>query len=392
MIYNTFKDYSLSALGFGCMRFPTFGAGRGAPVNEEETFKLIDYAMKQGVNYFDTGFSYHEGQSERVLGRALKRYPRDSFYLATKFPGHEIRDSFNPKAQFEEQIGKCGVDYFDFYLLHNVYENSIHAYLNPEWGIIDYLLEQKKNGRIRHLGFSCHARMETFLKFLDLYGDQMEFCQLQLNYVDWTLQDAKSKYDILSERGIPVWAMEPLRGGRLAKLTPESEAKLKAERPDESIAAWSFRWLQRLPNVGVILSGMSVMEQVQDNVQTFSSLKPLNDQETKLLEGVAAEMADLLPCTACRYCCSECPQSLNIPTLLNYYNDCRVQPGMVVSMAIDAMLPEERPSACIGCGSCIQVCPQNIDIPGAMTAFQEILNKLPHWADVNKARESAEKK
>ena len=227
-------------------------------------------------------------------------------------------------------------------------------------------------------------------EFLDTYGGEMEFCQIQLNYLDWTLQDAKSKYDLLTERGIPVWVMEPVRGGKLASLAPENSAKLKAQRPGESIAAWAFRWLQTLPNVKMILSGMSNIEQVQDNIKTFSTASPLNVDEVKLLEQVAASMLDLLPCTACRYCCDDCPQELDIPTLLAYYNDCRFDPSFMQGMKIDALEPDKRPSACIACGQCKEMCPQGIDIPEALKAFQDTLDTMPHWADMRQRPEDIE--
>ncbi|MBN2239848.1 MAG: aldo/keto reductase [Dehalococcoidales bacterium] len=379
MQYNDFKGHKLSALGFGAMRFPTDGEGFNAPVNEEIATKMVVHAYENGVNYFDTAFGYHGGESERILGRILKQFPRDSFNMATKFPGHEIKPSYDAKVTFEEQLLKCSVEYFDFYLLHNVYENSIKTYRNPEWGIIDYLVEEKKNGRIGHLGFSSHGRVETMTEFLDQYGDVMEFCQIQLNYLDWTLQDAKAKYELLTERGLGVWVMEPVRGGKLADLSPENAARLKSARPDESIASWGFRWLQELPDITMILSGMSTMEQVDDNLKTFTMEKPLNSEEMKLLEEIAESMKDILPCTACRYCIDSCPQNLDIPTLLAYYNDCRFSPTIIASMAVDAMEPEQRPSACIACGNCKEMCPQNIDVPEALKAFQEILDELPHW-------------
>ena len=384
MHYKDFNGVKLSALGFGTMRMPIKG-GDSAAVDEAQMTEMVAYAIRHGVNYFDTAYSYHKFQSEYVIGRILKQYPRESYYLATKFPGHVILPYYDPKAIFEEQLDKCGVDYFDFYLLHNVYGNSIKTYLNPKWGIIEYLLEQKKAGRIRHLSFSAHGRAETIRQFLDSYGEEMEFGQIQLNYLDWTLQDAKAKYELLTELRLPVWVMEPVRGGQLASLSPENEAKLKAARPDESIPSWAFRWLQTLPNVKIVLSGMSDLRQVEDNIRTFSGGNPLNADEKKLIEGVAATMMDVLPCTKCRYCCNDCPQNLDIPTLLALYNESRFKPDMSTSMAIDAMPPEQRPSACIGCGNCKKVCPQNIDIPEAMKEFQAILDKLPHWEEMSQS-------
>ena len=234
MIYRDFKGEKLSLLGFGAMRLPV----KDGEIDEEQTFEMVDYAIKNGVNYFDTAYGYMNGKSEIVIGKALKRYPRESFCLATKMPGHQISDTYYPAEIFEDQLRKCQVDYFDFYLLHNVYEESIKVYTDPKWGIMDYLLEQKKQGRIRHLGFSCHGLLPNLKEFLEIYGEHMEFCQIQLNYLDWTLQNAKEKYELLEQYNIPVWVMEPVRGGKLAKLSEVQENMLKSSEPERSIASW----------------------------------------------------------------------------------------------------------------------------------------------------------
>ena len=374
MLYHAFKDLKLSALGFGNMRLPTLENGA---IDAAEADKMVAYAHESGVNYYDTAYGYHGGESERFIGRSLSRFPRDSWYLADKFPGYEKRASWNPAEVFEEQLAKCGVDYFDFYMLHNVYENNFKTYLNADWGIVDYLLAQKRAGRIRHFGFSAHARIETFMEFLKRYGGEMEFGQIQLNALDWTLQDAKAKYEALTERDIPVWVMEPVRGGRLASLAAEDEARLQAARPGESAAAWAFRWLQSLPRIGVTLSGMTKMEQARENVKTFSSYQPLDADEKRLYEGIIEGLAEMLPCTACRYCCADCPQGLDIPTLLTLYNDGRFEPSVVTKMAIDALKPSKRPSACSACGKCGEICPQNIEVPAVLKHFQSILDKIP---------------
>ena len=390
MIYNDFQDLSLSRLGFGAMRLPL---KEDKSVDDAVVTEMVDYAMSHGVNYFDTAWPYHSGCSEIVMGKALKKYPRESWYLADKYPGHQIADTYEPAAIFEEQLKKCGVDYFDFYLLHNVYENSIGVYLDPKWGIVDYFKEQLKNGRIRHLGFSTHARPETLETFLDAVGECMEFCQIQLNYLDWTLQDAKAKYELLTARNIPVWVMEPLRGGRLAALSKEDESRLKALRPSESISAWSFRYLMNLPNVKMILSGMSAPEQMIDNVRTFSEGMPLSEAETALLSEIAEGLKEAVPCTRCRYCCDGCPQGLDIPMLIHAYNDLKFSGGnMTVAMQFDALPEEKLPSACIGCGSCAAVCPQGIDIPGIMPKLEELLQKSPNWAQICRERAEAAKK
>lgn len=388
MNYHEFQGKKLSGLGFGTMRLP---ANPDGTIDEAQVGEMTAYAISHGVNYFDTAYPYHGGESERVIGRVLQAYPRESFYLATKYPGHQISSSYDPAAIFEEQLEKCGVEYFDFYLLHNVYENSLKTYLDPRWGIMEYFREQKRLGRIKHLGFSCHAQTEGLKAFLDVCGEDMEFCQIQLNYLDWTLQDAKAKYELLTERHIPVWVMEPVRGGRLAKLDDTAEKILKTLRPDESIAAWAFRFLQGLPNVKMVLSGMSNMAQMQDNVNTFSEQRPLSDEEYRMLLDIAESMKDSIPCTACRYCCDGCPMGLNIPNLLSTYNEIRFSPAINVAMRIEALPEEKRPSACIGCGKCAKICPQGIDIPGAMKGFSQALSKLPSWAEICRMRDEAAK-
>jgi predicted aldo/keto reductase-like oxidoreductase len=273
---------------------------------------------------------------------------------------------------FEEQLRKCGVDYFDFYLFHNVCELNIDAYLDEKNGIPAYLLEQKKAGRIRHLGFSAHGGYDTIKRFLDAYGDEMEFGQLQLNYLDWDFQDSKAKAELLEERGIPVWSMEPLRGGSLAKLPEEYAARLEKARPDETVPAWAFRFLQSLPSVTVTLSGMSNMEQLIANIETYEREKPLSEPEFTLLREVAKGLVEgiAVPCTACRYCTSHCPQQLDIPNLLSLYNEHSFTGGGFIAPMALAAIPEERkPAACIGCKNCEAVCPQQIKIADTLADF-----------------------
>lgn len=391
MIYNDFQELKLSRLGFGTMRLPLKPDGSG-DVDEDMVAQMVRYAADHGINYYDTAYPYHGSKSEIIIGKALKQLPRESFYLATKYPGHQISKSYNPAEIFEEQLVKCGVEYFDFYLLHNVYENSINTYTDPRWGIVDYFVEQKKQGRIKHLGFSCHGLMDTLTAFLDRYGDVMEFCQIQLNYLDWTLQDAKAKYDLLTRRGIPVWVMEPVRGGKLAKLDDAAAAQLHDLRPDESVAAWAFRFLQGLPNVKMILSGMSDMDQMIDNVKTFESEKPLSASEQDTLLQIAEGLKNSVPCTACRYCCDGCPKGLDIPKLLALYNDMRFAPNLNIGMTVDSLKEEERPDACVACGKCAKTCPQKIDVPAAMKEFSTLLSQTPHWAEVCRQRDEAARK
>ena len=371
MMYRDFQDVKLSALGMGAMRLPVVD-GDDSKIDEAAAFAMVDEAMARGVNYYDTAWGYHNGNSELVMGKALARHPREKFYLATKFPGYDLSNMGKVEEIFEKQLEKCQVEYFDFYLFHNVCEMNIDAYLDPKYGTYDYLLAQKKNGRIRHLGFSAHGDYDVMKRFLEAYGKDMEFCQIQLNYLDWDFQDAKRKVELLNQWNIPVWVMEPLRGGKLASLAPEDEAKLKALRPDEGIPAWAFRYLQSIPSVVVTLSGMSNMEQMKENIATFETDKPLNETELETLHAIAQGMVKkiVLPCTACHYCTSHCPQGLDIPNLLSLYNEhCFTQGGFIAPMALSAIPADKQPSACIGCHSCEAVCPQGIKISEAMADF-----------------------
>lgn len=388
MQYSDLCGERVSRLGFGAMRLPVLENGS---IDEEQTFQMVDLAMQNGVNYFDTAFPYHGGLSEVVIGKALSRYPRDSFLLATKYPGHQFASVYDPKGVFEEQLVKCGVDYFDFYLLHNVCESSLPAYTDPKWGIIDYFISQKREGRIRHLGFSSHARPETLKAFLDRYGDSMDFCQIQLNWLDWTLQEGKKKYALLTERDLPIIIMEPLRGGKLANLSDDEISSLRSFR-EESAAAWGFRFLANLPNIRVILSGMSSLSQMAENIGTFSSDRPLSSQEVDLLLEIAERKKDAVPCTGCRYCTEGCPMELDIPMLIAAYNDCKFASSFTVPMQMDALDESKRPEACIGCGACAAICPQHIDIPSVMSDFADLLTKRPKWADVCREREEAERR
>ncbi|MDE6670580.1 MAG: aldo/keto reductase [Ruminococcus sp.] len=376
MIYRDFQDIKISGLGLGMMRLPVID-GDDARIDEEKTAEMIDYAMKNGINYYDTAWGYHSGNSEFTAGKFLSRYPRESYYLASKFPGYDNSNMPKVKEIFEEQLKKCQTDYFDFYLFHNVYEGNIDDYLNPEFHIFDYLMEQKKNGRIKHLGFSAHGDLNVMQRFLDAYGEHMEFCQLQLNYMDWHFQNSKEKVELVRKYNIPVWVMEPVRGGKLADAPEDMKTELLKMRPEESIVSWAFRFLQAIPDVTVVLSGMSDMQQLKENISIWNEDKPLDSTEFDRLVTLADEETKKggLPCTACHYCTSHCPQSLPIPELIAHYNEHRITGGgFLAPMAVASMPEEKRPANCIGCGSCEQVCPQQIEISKAMKDFSEMIN------------------
>lgn len=375
MIYKDFQGMKLSALGMGCMRLPVVN-GDDAVVDQAAVEKMVALAMERGVNYYDTAWGYHAGHSEEAIGRALAAYPREQFCLADKFPGYDLSNMGKVQEIFEAQLKKCQVSYFDFYLFHNVCEMNIDYYLDPQYGILPYLLEQKRNGRIRHLGFSCHGTLPVLKRFLEAYGQHMEFCQLQLNYIDWVFQGGTEKVALLEQYGIPVWVMEPLRGGRLARLSEQEAAVLRSLNPQRPIPAWAFRFLQRIPSVVVTLSGMSDLAQLQDNLDTFETDEPLTEQEWERVLALGKEMTDpqALNCTACHYCVSHCPQGLDIPHLLALYNEHRFTGGgFIAPMALSAIAPDKQPSACVGCRSCEAVCPQQLKISEAMADFAAML-------------------
>ncbi len=378
MIYNEFQGMKLSALGLGNMRLPVID-GDDSRIDKDAVKEMIAYCMDSGINYYDTAYGYHGGNSELVVGELLEMYDRNRFYLASKFPGYDLSNMPKVKEIFEEQLQKCRVDYFDFYLFHNVCEMNIDHYLDPKYGIYDYLMEQKKNGRIRHLGFSAHGDIECMTKFLDAYGKDMEFCQIELNYFDYRFQDAKGKVELLKKWNLPIWVMEPVRGGQLASISVENTAKLKSLRPDEDVPAWAFRFLQSIPGVTVTLSGMSDLKQVQENIKTYESSKPLSEEEMSVLLGIADEMINktTVPCTACHYCVSHCPMGLDIPFLLKLYNEAMVAGSgdFIAPMALASVAKDKQPECCIACHSCEQVCPQTIHIPEHLSKFAQKMGR-----------------
>ena len=372
MIYNDFQGLKLSALGMGNMRLPVLD-GNDNNIDVDAAKEMIAFCMNSGINYYDTAYGYHGGNSELVVGQLLKNYERSSFYLASKFPGYDLSNMPKVREIFEEQLEKCQVEYFDFYMFHNVCEMNIDEYLNPEFGIFDYLMEQKQNGRIRHLGFSTHGDIDCITRFLEAYGEHMEFGQLELNYFDYRFQNAKGKVQLLDEWNIPGWVMEPIRGGQLAALSPEAADKLKKARPDEDIPAWAFRFLQTIPSVTVTLSGMSNMEQLKANISTYAESKPLNEAEMQLILGIADEMISrtTVPCTGCHYCVSKCPKGLDIPFLLKQYNEAMVAGAgeFIAPMALSSIAEDKQPECCISCYSCEKVCPQTIKISEELNKF-----------------------
>lgn len=376
MIYNDFHGEKLSALGLGCMRLPTIDGDDGKP-DYDLTAQMVDYSLEHGINYFDTAWGYHNGNSELVLAEALKHHPRESYKIANKFPGYDLANMGKVKEIFEKQLEKCNTEYFDFYLFHNVCELNINQYLDPQYGIFDYLVEQKKSGRIRHLGFSAHGAMPVLKRFVEKYGENMEFGQLQVNWFDWRFQGAAEKVKYFTEHNIPIWVMEPVRGGKLANLPEKYSEMLKKIRPEATNAEWAFRFLQTISEVKVTLSGMSNFDQLKENIAVYEQAKPLSEKELAVLDGIVTELIEssmTVPCTGCRYCTSHCPQGLSIPDLLELYNEHKFSGGgFIAPMALDSYSEDKKPSACIGCRSCEAVCPQQIKISEAMSDFVKML-------------------
>ena len=372
MRYHQFEDLQLSQLGMGAMRLPQTEPGFAKPIDEAKAMELVDFCITHGINYFDTAYIYHMGQSEVFLGKALKRYPRDSFYVADKF---NVQAEPDYKKQFARQLDRLQMDRIDFYLLHGVTDKLISDYLDH--GAPEYFREQKRLGKIRYFGFSFHGSPDALEQMLA--RGPWDFVQIQLNYYDWFHGTARALYEILREHDIPIMVMEPAHGGMLADLPEAGRNLLLTAKPGATAASWAFRFLRTLPGIAVVLSGMSSLEQVKDNVQTFSHDKPLSEQEIALVRQVSDVIHGLyaVPCTGCRYCCADCPQQLDIPFLLAAFNEYKTGgEKSLSSWRLDRLgaLPEnKRPSACIGCGACTAHCPQGLDVPAYMKEMAAFL-------------------
>ena len=389
----------LSLLGFGAMRFPTQVINGEKVIDEELSEKMIDYAYRHGVNYFDTAYMYHKGKSEEFLGRVLKKYPRDSYILADKMPGFELDSPARAKEVFQEQLDRCGVEYFDNYFLHylNKREDFDRFYLQQ--GVLDYLKEEKARGRIRNLGFSYHGDVPFFEYLMDNFS--WDCTLIQLNYQDWNEETETpegtrimgSLYRKAAEKGVPCFVMEPVRGGRLASLPESAEKLLKEREPNRSIASWAIRFAASQPEVVTVLSGMSDLNQVVDNINTLSDFKPLSKTDQMVLQKANGNAVALqaVACTYCRYC-MPCPYGVDIPGNFKVYNDWAASLGFLD----EDRKPSEKQKAeflrhyrnsiekparadhCIHCRKCLELCPQHIDIPAEMrkidTIVQDCLN------------------
>ncbi len=377
MYYNKFHELGLSALGLGCMRLPLIEEDNNRP-DPEKVQEMVDYAIANGINYFDTAWGYHGGNSETIMGEALSKHDRSTFYLASKFPGYDPKNYDIKEEIFEKQLEKCQTEYFDFYLFHSVDERNVEYYLDDEKGLYDYLMKQKEAGRIKHLGFSFHGNFDTMMQFLGKYGKSMDFCQIQLNYIDFEFQNAKLIVETLNNAGIPIWVMEGLRGGKLAKSCLGAEKILAKTRPEYTPANWGFAFLESIPGVTMILSGMSNMEQLQQNIDFFSEKVALEDEEIGTLLTAAhydIVSKDTVPCTACKYCITECPMGIDIPRMMNYYNEKVYEEQEMKLKHFDKIEEGKKPMDCIACGACKAACPQQIDIPGTLKKISDAVTE-----------------
>ncbi len=372
MKYSEFSNINgkVSKLGFGLMRLPKLYEGK-EDIDFKEAEKLVDLAYKNGVNYFDTAYVYHGGESEIFAGKILNKYPRESYNLATKLPGWAIKnDNKTVDELFNEQLEKCETEYFDFYLLHSLNRDiwntfkSVNAYEN--------LKEKKAQGQIKHLGFSFHGDMELFKELLENY--EWDFVQLQINYYDWEADNAKDFYKLLEDKNIPCIVMEPVRGGSLQKLNDEAVEVFK-KLSDNSPASYALRFVAQLPNVLTTLSGMSTYEQVEDNINTFNECKPLSDEEMKAIDraNILFRKNFSIPCTACKYCVTECPKGIDIPSCFSAFNEYNATRDIQDLNKTYLLIPEEkRANNCIDCKKCMEHCPQEINIPRKLSNIKDL--------------------
>lgn len=365
------KDIRTSLLGFGCMRLPVTAEGA---IDEARAEAMLNAARDAGVNYFDTAYPYHGGKSEPFVGKVIAKWPRESFYLATKLPCWKVNSLDDAKALFDEQMSRLGVDYFDFYLLHSMHGDTYDKM--KALGVVDWLWEQKAAGRIRNYGFSFH---DSYPAFEHIITDQKwDFCQIQYNYMDTEEQAGDKGYALAEKLGIPLVIMEPVKGGTLANLPEDAAAPLKALRPNASVASWALRWVGSHGNVKVLLSGMTAEDQVFDNLATFGNFEPLTETEAAAVEQTAAILRSRIRigCTGCRYCLP-CPMGVGIPQNFTIWNSAAMYGDTVAAKRRWAGFNEsEKAKNCIRCGKCEQACPQHLPIRDALAQLQTEMDAL----------------
>ena len=365
-----YKNLDISVIGFGAMRLPQ----KDGEPDIEKTQEMVDYAMEHGINYYDTAWFYHGGKSELAVGEVMKKYPRNSYYLADKMPLRILKDKSEVIPTFEEQLKKCRTDYFDFYLAHNI--NKTEWKTLKECNVYEQLLQKKQEGKIKYLGFSIHDTPELLEEVVNTY--KWDFVQLPINPIDWKTVDAKRQYEIATKAGLPVVVMNPLKGGQLSTLSEKAVEILKSANPDVSPSSWSLRYSASLPNVFVVLSGMTELEHVTDNVKTFTDFKPLTANEQKILDDAIAayNASGAISCTYCQYC-TGCPVGIDIPKnflMYNQYKSTNRKDRFV--LAYESIKEESRADKCINCGICKTKCPQKLDIPNLLKDVADLYKEL----------------
>ena len=366
-----YRDIEVPLLALGCMRLPI----RNDEIDQQELDRMVDYCMEHGANYFDTAYMYVDSKSELAIGKSLKRYKREDFILADKSPIYKMKTREDVREIFEEQLKKCQVEYFDFYMCHNINKNSVDTYRNV--AMYDELVKLKKEGKIKYLGFSFHGTPDILREVVKEH--KWDFAQLQINYLDWDVVKAKEQYDIVQAEGIPVIVMEPLRGGGLVNLSDKALAKLKEHYPETTPASFGLRWAASRKNVVTVLSGMSNLQQVKENIQTFIDYKEMTEDEIKVADEISKiiQSQGEINCTACKYCMEVCPRGINIPAAFALYNQYKVSKSkMSFTMYYDTLSEAEQPDACIKCGLCSKNCPQNLDIPALLTKIADEYKKI----------------
>jgi len=358
-----FKNEEISLLGLGTMRLPCKTAIKRESnplISYEKGQELVDIAYKYGVNYFDTAYMYHAGKSEKFIGTALKKYPRNTYYLADKLPIWMCPRKSDMERIFSKQIQRTGHDYFDFYLLHSLNKENFDKC--EKFGAYDFVLKKQDEGKVKNIGFSFHGTIKDLKRIIDTH--HWDFAQIQMNYLDWKNQNAQEQYRILTDAGIPVIVMEPVRGGELANVSPAVYDMFKKAKPEKSIASWAMSFNASFENVLTILSGMNSVEQLEDNISTLTGFKPLSNSELKLCANAADMMnkKDVIPCTGCDYC-ADCPKGVKISSIFSVYNKFK-NDELTDKQAAEAYNSiDVKADACINCGKCANHCPQDIKIP-----------------------------